>query len=571
MRPLWLVWATVLLAATLAASEAPRIVARKVSVRPGETIQAPIPFRAVGVLWRGDASPRVRASVDGAAWTEWREARVENDLGDRFSSEVIFFGALLRNLEVESRASEVEVVFIDPGESPAEMRARRRTAAPTPVVIPREAWGCTPQTCPAKDPPAYTQVTHLIVHHTAGANTAADWPAVVRSIWALHVQGNGWNDIGYNYLVDPHGVLYEGRAGGDGVLGAHFSGVNSGTMGVSLMGSYSGVPPAGAASATLRDMLAWQAARWRLDPSGAGLHAASGLPLNTISGHRDAGLSPRATSRTECPGNALYVLLPRLRAEARKLVEGDYPIPEPAPRRCEIGTPCPAPGGIVNAAGFDSRPVVPGSLITIFGTGLAPDGAPAGTSVTVNGQAAPLLYASPTQINAQLPPGIATGTARAVVSVSGVAGPETYLWVTEAAPAIFTYGSGRAVAQNHDDGKLNAPDAPARPGSAVVVYLTSAGAVSGVFPEAGQPTGSDRLYPVRLPSSATLGGRPAGLLFLGLTPGFVGLYQANLVVPSGLSPGDHLLVITVSGAVSPPATITVAEDRSRIPSRLDPS
>jgi uncharacterized protein (TIGR03437 family) len=211
----------------------------------------------------------------------------------------------------------------------------------------------------------------------------------------------------------------------------------------------------------------------------------------------------------------------------------------------------------VNAAGFEARPVVPASLISIFGTGLALAGAPAGTSVTVNGQAAPLLYVSPTQINVQLPPDIPTGTARAVVSVSGVAGPETYLWVTEAAPAIFTYGSGRAVAQNHDDGKLNAPDAPARPGSALVVYLTGAGAVSGAFPEAGQATGSDRLYAVRLPWSATVGGKAAGLLFLGLTPGFVGLYQANLVVPSGLSPGDHQVVISVSGAVSPPATITV--------------
>lgn len=71
--------------------------------------------------------------------------------------------------------------------------------------------GLHSQTCPAQDPPLYTTVTHLIVHHTAGANTAADWPSVLRSIWVLHVMGNGWNDIGYDYLIDPDGLPYEGR------------------------------------------------------------------------------------------------------------------------------------------------------------------------------------------------------------------------------------------------------------------------------------------------------------------------------------------------------------------------
>src|SRR5437016_1926200 len=81
----------------------------------------------------------------------------------------------------------------------------------------------------------------------AGGNAATDWAAVVRSIWVLHVQGNGWNDIGYNYLIDPNGVLYEGRGGGDGVMGAHFSCVNSGTMGVALLGTFSVVPAPAAA------------------------------------------------------------------------------------------------------------------------------------------------------------------------------------------------------------------------------------------------------------------------------------------------------------------------------------
>ncbi len=111
----------------------------------------------------------------------------------------------------------------------------------------------------------------------------------------------------------PRGGWAAMKAGGDGVLGAHFSGVNSGTMGVALLGTYIDVPPTPNMLDTLSRMLAWQAEKWRLDPSGEGLHAGSGLVLNVIGGHRDAGISPKATSTTECPGNAAYSWLPRIR------------------------------------------------------------------------------------------------------------------------------------------------------------------------------------------------------------------------------------------------------------------
>jgi uncharacterized protein (TIGR03437 family) len=202
--------------------------------------------------------------------------------------------------------------------------------------------------------------------------------------------------------------------------------------------------------------------------------------------------------------------------------------------------PCIATSGIVSAAGFDDRPVAPGSLVSIFGTNLAAqDNRINGCSVAINGRDAPVFYAVPGQINAQLPAETNTGTARAVVSVNGITGPDAYFWVTEAAPAIFTFEGNRALAQNHEDGRLNAPEAPVRPGSVLIVYLTGVGAAG-------------------LPASATVGGRPAGLLYLGPTPGFPGLYQANLIVPSGLPPGDHALVVTVSGVPSKPTTISVA-------------
>jgi hypothetical protein len=296
--------------------------------------QSPIPFRAVGIYWHGaaDQKVRVRASPDGSSWTPWIETHVEVIDGDRWGSGLIYFDAVFRFVQVDG-VPNPEVLFIDPGQFEKDS-ASKHLAIDTPPIITREQWGCTPQACPAKDPPVYTTVTHLIVHHTAGANQATDWAAVIRSIWVLHVMGNGWNDIGYNYLVDPDGLLYEGRAGGDGVLGAHFSSVNSGTMGVALLGTYIDVPPPAKMLDTLRAMLTWQAAKWHIDASGEGLHAASGLVLNVISGHRDAGISPKASGTTECPGNAAYSWLPQIREEVSARAAGDCPISIGERNRC---------------------------------------------------------------------------------------------------------------------------------------------------------------------------------------------------------------------------------------------
>ncbi|MBX9601935.1 MAG: N-acetylmuramoyl-L-alanine amidase [Bryobacteraceae bacterium] len=562
-------------------------------------VTAPIAFRAVAA-----GQPfRARASADAVSWTPWLETAGDDAL--------LFFDSPQRFLEIDA-PTPLRLLFIDPGVSRAAKGVK--LAASSPAIVPRSAWGCTPEACPLREQPVRTTVTHLVVHHTAGANSSADWAAVVRSIWQLHTQGNGWNDIGYNFLIDPNGVAYEGR--GDGILGAHFSAVNTGTMGVALMGTFSNTPPTPAALATLTQLLAWQAERWRLDAASMSVHAASGLMLNTISGHRDAGLSPRASGTTECPGNTVHALLERLRREVPPLVEDPCPITVSETNRCSpaagesfeirflrcsrsvlsrvpwiqtvsaddrvlvnvapndgarrsgsifIGArdfpvtqsaagegplPCIRQGGIISAAG-DPRHVVPGSLISLYGS------FPDSPTLTVNGQNAPVIFAGANQINAQLPPGIRTGTARAVVSAGGVSGPEQNFWVTEAIPSLFVYDNDRAIAANFDDGRLNGPAAPVPAGKVLIAYLTGGGAVEGTFPAAGTPT-PNQILRVRAPWSATIGGRPAGAIFLGLTPGFLGLYQANLIVPEDLEAGDHQLILTVAGVPSLPALVTVA-------------
>ncbi len=123
--------------------------------------------------------------------------------------------------------------------------------------------------------------------------------------WDFHVNTNGWADIGYNWLIDPNGLVYEGR--GDNVLGAHFCGTNSRTMGVCVIGDFTNVVPTQAALDQLRNLLAWKACNINADPLSTLLHTGSGLTLNRISGHRDGVCS------TACPGNMLYPLLPNIR------------------------------------------------------------------------------------------------------------------------------------------------------------------------------------------------------------------------------------------------------------------
>lgn len=174
---------------------------------------------------------------------------------------------------------------------------------PQPDLISRSTW-CPNNNCPPNTNPSATDVNFLIVHHTAGSNSSSDWAAVVRSIWNFHVNTNGWADIGYNFLVDKEGKIYAGRQ--DDTRGAHFSGHNSGTSGMALMGNFTTQTPENQMLIALESLLVWKACNKDLDPLATGFHSSSGLTLNTISGHRDGG-------STECPGDQMYPMLGDIR------------------------------------------------------------------------------------------------------------------------------------------------------------------------------------------------------------------------------------------------------------------
>ena len=165
--------------------------------------------------------------------------------------------------------------------------------------------------CPADLTPSPTETTHLIVHHSAGQTVNSDYAAVVRSYWDFHVNSNGWDDIGYNWLIDPNGILYQAR--GTNVQGAHFSCMNRNTSGICVIGNYEEFEPGELALQALSDFIAWEACERHIDVLANDYHPNSEMNLNNISGHRDGNISPNACSTTVCPGDNLFAKMLELK------------------------------------------------------------------------------------------------------------------------------------------------------------------------------------------------------------------------------------------------------------------
>jgi flagellar hook assembly protein FlgD len=309
-------------------------------------------FSAAGVLCDvpsgGAVTIRLRTSADGTAWGPWTDLPVEvagEGRSARAFTDPVWTGAA-RFVQIKAAGgakgpaalTNVRVVAIDPsgGGSIVERLtgAARRVAAAVagitfdppalaasgaPVIVTRSQWGADERLRSAS--PSYSPVKMAFVHHTAGNNTyaQADAPALVRAIYAYHTKSLGWNDIGYNFLVDRFGTVYEGRYGGitRGVIGAHVYGFNTGSTGVSVMGTYTDAAPSAVALAALDRVLAWKLGVAGLDPAGTATltcgatdkyKKGASVTFPVISGHRQANY-------TACPGDALSRLLPTVRTD----------------------------------------------------------------------------------------------------------------------------------------------------------------------------------------------------------------------------------------------------------------
>lgn len=284
----------------------------------------PAPFLALSATWKAEINPKakltisVRSSINKGDWSVWQASSLDGD--PRTKAGLFFFPASTKYIQykVEMQRDqnhsapilkEVKFRFISPGATPKSFLAE-----PHQSIIKRDDWYC-PDGKSAPKIKAQDSARHLIVHHTATNNSFEDFPAMVRCIWNFHSFTNGWGDLGYHYLIDPNGVIYEGKAGGDNSVGTHFSCANTGTIGIAMLGNYMDSRPSEKMITSLQTLLQMKCKELGIDPNGKSFHASTRLNLPTISGHREANESKVGTvcAGTKCPGDVLYEMLPEIR------------------------------------------------------------------------------------------------------------------------------------------------------------------------------------------------------------------------------------------------------------------
>ncbi|MFE7526434.1 peptidoglycan recognition protein [Kitasatospora sp. NPDC057542] len=328
------------------------------------------PFELLGLGWDGPADALAGAVVrvrtrDAATgrWTDWHRLEADSTDGPdhavRGATAPLWTGRS-NGVAVEVRPGPAGVPpglrldLVDPGngaastavgvlpaeppralsepqtgssaEPPAGSSAEQpKGQAPRPAIVTRAGWGADES---LRDPDfVYTgPVREVFVHHTDSATDYAcgDAPRVIRAIYQYHVTTNGWRDVGYNFLIDRCGTVYEGRAGGveRPVHGAHTLGFNTDSAGIAAIGTYVDDQPTQPLLDGLAAIAAWKLGltaqpadgRTKLTSGSSASRYPKGtvVDFDAVSGHRDA-------VATECPGSALYARLPDLRATAAGL------------------------------------------------------------------------------------------------------------------------------------------------------------------------------------------------------------------------------------------------------------
>ncbi len=199
---------------------------------------------------------------------------------------------------------------------------------PNPGYVSRAQWGADEslrlKACP--NGPDYADPKLVVIHHTATSNSysPADTAATVRGIYVYYIQGRGYCDHGYNFLVDRYGIIYEGRYGGvdRGVIGAHATLFNTGTIGIAMIGDHSTVPPTAATFNSLNNLISWKMSVHQINPFYPVAYRGAVLP--PIIGHRDAGRV--SGDGTACPGNAGEAILGPLLDAVKPRVAFGYPL-----------------------------------------------------------------------------------------------------------------------------------------------------------------------------------------------------------------------------------------------------
>jgi uncharacterized protein with LGFP repeats len=334
-------------------SAAPTAVAEDVAPAAGDVLTTGTietqDFTVAGITWDGGEQAPTAIEVrlrEDDGWSEWVSLEPNDEGPDAGTEEfarasqvvgtdpVVTDGADAVEVRVTAEGGDapagLEVSVIDPGTSAGDATLQESTplsgadaAVARPAIISRAAWGADEslRNCSA----SYSSgIKAAAVHHTAGSNSYTSGAAagVVRGIYAYHTNSLGWCDIGYNFLVDKWGRIYEGRAGGmdKPVRGAHAGGFNDKTVGISMIGNYDLVGVPAAMQDAVARVAAWKLGNADIDPQGSTTLVSAGgssarwpsgttRTLPTVFAHRDVGY-------TACPGRYGMAIMPGVRATA---------------------------------------------------------------------------------------------------------------------------------------------------------------------------------------------------------------------------------------------------------------
>jgi hypothetical protein len=329
--------------AKVSAQDASRTTATSVSpVLAAVAPQDVATFNLVGATWAsstGDVTIEVRTK-SASGWTDWSTLTTDDsavagsDNAKRSSTDPVYVGEAT-GLELRATgaagtaitglaATTVASPAVAADSTLAKVSAQSvaTSGVPAPPIISRAAWGADENLKAQSGADCMTAkvddtVKAAVIHHTAGSNnyTAAESPAIVRGIYAYHVQGNGWCDIGYNFLVDKYGQIFEGRFGGIElpIHGAHATLWNTNTMGVSFMMDTTTVQPSDASMSSAISLLAWKLGSSYRSPQGTTTLVGATQPV--IFGHGDV-------MSTDCPGTYLHARLQELRDRTASAMAG---------------------------------------------------------------------------------------------------------------------------------------------------------------------------------------------------------------------------------------------------------
>jgi hypothetical protein len=364
-------------------------------------------FRLLGVSWTpAEKAPRidVEARTRGAkGWSRWRELELDDvasaprgalqpgddGAGTRAGTEPLYSGpssGVQVRVDVVSGGlpEDLRVDLVDPGASAADSSVVAQPAASSagaavaqPAIMTRAQWGADESLRNGFAGYGET-ISAAFVHHTTGASdyTSAEVPGMIRAIYAYHTQTLGWADIGYNFVVDRFGRLYEGRWGGTDqpVIGAHTGGFNTNTVGVAALGDHETNPVPAAVMTAFGQILGWKLGLYGRDPYGRATLTSGGgsssrypagqvVEFDTVSGHRDA-------SYTLCPGQYLYPRLSEIRSEVAANMSRPGPLRAVQPHRIlDTRTGLGVPAGVIPAGSSRSFQVTGQGGVPAAGVG----------------------------------------------------------------------------------------------------------------------------------------------------------------------------------------------------------